>query len=536
MKRLPRPTMRLPPHIVGLVLVPLGSCQMGAQLVSADAAPPVLAVGEMVSDARTPDGLYISWREHLIDDEQSNGGFPIRGGDGLAMADIDGDGHNDFISVHEDSNHLRVAFGSHDPDSWVNVTLAEGDEVAAIEDVAIGDINGDGWLDIIAACEEAHLLYLQNPGSNARSIVWERTIPAITQNRGSWIRVFVADMDKDGRTDVIAANKGTADIIDPSHPNAARPTSLFLINGDPLIQSNWHEQVLSREVVPNTAMPIDIDDDGDLDVLVAARLHLEMAILESVDARPGKYISVQSRPIRINSGIPTSDDWKGASSAFQSAFADLDSDGRKDLVVAVHETPQAIGGSPLMAALGWLKQPTQLDQPWSYFRIGDTLPDIVVGIALADIDGDGDMDAVTGGYSGLNVLRGAYSGASREQDEPGVTAASTVGRIAWFENPGNPRLEWPRHDILRLVRGMYDGFIPVDMDKDGDLDFVATRGNSGVYDGVFWLEQVRTDQARKVFTPARLDDSRALPLPPKDWVETYETEMTFTAPNKAERH
>tara|TARA_R110000796_G_scaffold118968_5_gene233002 strand:+ start:13637 stop:15235 length:1599 start_codon:yes stop_codon:yes gene_type:complete len=527
-----RKTARCWPELLGSILLAVAACQAPSNTVSPATDVPRLNVDETPSTARAEDGRYISWREHLIDDEQTNGGTAIRGGDGLAMADIDRDGHIDIVSVHEDSNHLRIAFGTDDPDVWENVTIAEGETVAAIEDVAIGDLNGDGWLDLIAACEEAHLLYLQNPGTSVRTQAWQGLIPAITQGRGSWLRVFTADMDQDGRLDVLAANKGAADIIDPSQPTASRPTSLFRVDGDPLIQSSWHEQVLSREVVPNTAMPVDIDEDGDLDVLVAARLRLEMAILEVVEPAPGQDVTIQPHPITITAGQPVSEDWKGASSAFQSAFADLDGDGRKDLVVAVHETPQAYEGSPLTAGLGWLKQPEQLDAPWAYFPIGDTLPDIIAGIALADIDGDGDLDAVTGGYSGLNILVGAYSGAPRDRDDPRVTPASTVGRIAWFENPGDARLAWQRHDMLRLVRGMYDGFLPVDMDKDGDVDLVATRGNSGSYDGVFWLEQVRSDEPRPALTKARAEDSRALPLPPENWMETYETEMTYTAPNK----
>lgn len=493
---------------------------------------PLLAVNDTPSHARTRDGLYISWREHLIDDQQTNGGTAIRGGDGLAIADLDSDGFLDIVSVHEDSNHLRIAFGTGDHDVWVNVTIAAGDEVRAIEDVAIGDINGDGWPDLVAACEEAHLLYLQNPGKLARQETWPRMIPAITQGRGSWLRVFMADMDQDGHLDVLAANKGASDIIDPSLASAARPTSLFRIEGDPLVQSSWHEQVLSREVVPNTAMPTDIDDDGDMDVLVAARLTLQMAILESVGNGTESGFAVKPHPIAIVPGMPVPENWRGASSAFQSAFADIDGDGRKDLVVAVRETPQPVAGSPLLAGLGWLKQPEQLDQPWTFFRIGNTLPDIVAGIGLADIDGDGDLDAITGGYSGLNILRGAYTDASREEDSPQVTAASSVGRITWFENPGTPSANWERHDVSRRVRGMYDAFVPVDMDHDGDIDWVATRGNSGIYDGVFWLEQVRTREPKPAFTAGRSEDSRALPLPPEDWIATYETEMTFTPPNK----
>ena len=72
------------------------------------------------------------WIEHRVDDEGMNGGIPIRGGDGFQMADMDGDGRTDIVSVHEDSNHLRIAFATDGPDVWVNVTIGEGAEVAAI--------------------------------------------------------------------------------------------------------------------------------------------------------------------------------------------------------------------------------------------------------------------------------------------------------------------------------------------------------------------------------------------------------------------
>jgi len=520
--------------LLGSAVLVTSACQSAANPPPADIPPATRTVADTPSDAQAPDGQYISWQEHTVDDEQVNGGLSIRGGDGLAMADLDGDGYLDIVSVHEDSNHLRIAFGTADPDIWVNITVAEGAEVGAIEDIAIGDIDGDGWPDLLAACEEAHLLYIQNPGKDFRAAKWKRIIPEITEGRGSWLRVFITDMDGDGQQDVLAANKGTADILDPSHPGAAHPTSLFRLHGEPLQQDSWQEQALSWEVVPNTAMPVDIDNDGDPDVLVAARQMMEMAILENTGTLPDGSLAVTAHPIAIMAGFPVPPGWTGVSNAFQSVFADLDGDGRKDLIVSVHETSPEQSGNPMIGGLGWLKQPVSLDQPWIFYRIGNTLPDLIAGIAMADIDGDGDLDAITGGYSGLNILAGAYSGASRAEDSPGVTASSTVGRIAWFENPGDARKDWKRHDISRRVRGMYDGFIPRDMDGDGDVDLVSTRGNSGVYDGVFWLEQVRTPAPQKAFTAARSEDSRALALPPENWRDHYDTGITYTAPNKAE--
>lgn len=56
-------------------------------------------------------------------------------------------------------------------------------------------------------------------------------------------------------------------------------------------------------------------------------------------------------------------------------------------------------------------------------------------------------------------------------------------------------------------------FIPMDMDHDGDIDFVSTRGNSGPYDGVFWLEQVRSREPIAAFERVRTDESPEMPLP-----------------------
>ena len=139
---------------------------------------------------------------------------------------------------------------------------------------------------------------------------------------------------------------------------------------------------------------------------------------------------------------------------------------------------------------------------WREHPIGDFIPDLMVGVAAADIDGDGDLDIISGGYS-----RGPRG------EEGVLQITDPMGRIGWFQNPGVVGATWTRHDISRRKRGMFDMFVARDLDNDGDMDFVSTRGNSYPYDGVFWLEQVRSKTARQVFTRARREDSEEMPLP-----------------------
>ena len=490
-----------------------------------------VTVADMPTVARAPTGDFISWREHRIDDQDTNGGLPIRGGDGIAIGDIDRDGFEDLVTAHEDSNHIRVAFSNGNTKKWTLRTIAEGASAGAVEDVALADLNNDGYLDVIAACETAHLLYLQNPGLQARSGEWAALIPNFSRNRGSWLRVFATDFDGDGRPELTAANKGTADVVRLDAGDVDNgATSLIRILGDPLMSANWQETVLFQEGVPNTALPVDVDGDGDADVIAAKRVRQQIVIIETQGVSGLGELETRPRPVRILPAFDVPAGWRALTNAFHADTADINNDGRLDLLVNVLEL--ADDPSFRHAGLGWLMQGDSLDAPWVLHRIGNTLPDWVIGIHVTDIDGDGDEDVVTGGYSGINIIDGAYSGASRDFDDPSVTAASSVGRIAWFENPDSVDDKWTRHDVSRRARGMFDMFASRDVDGDGDTDLISTRGNSGQYDGVFWLEQVRTKVPAPSFTPARASESQPLPLPPDNWLELYDREQTFVAPNK----
>ena len=316
---------------------------------------------------------------------------------------------------------------------------------------------------------------------------------------------------------VVTANKGAQDPTQAAQE--PRAISFFEIDGSPLDDAAWVEHVLTEIPWPINAQPVDLDSDGDSDIVagsVAARRIFWFEnrgedgkyrfIEHDIEIVPATATAATAETTGSTAAASTTAAGSGAAAqtateparpvnGFNTEFVDLSGDGRLDIVT--FDTTFLIGVEPV-----WLEQPADVDKPWRLHRIGTYAPDQVVGILPADIDGDGDIDLMTGGYS-----RG-----SRLADGEASTD-SPLGRLAWFENAGDATVLWRRHDFSRRERGMFDKFVARDIDGDGDVDFFGTRGNSGPYDGVFWLEQRRVASPAPVFDAARRNESPEVPLP-----------------------
>jgi len=90
-------------------------------------------------------------------------------------------------------------------------------------------------------------------------------------------------------------------------------------------------------------------------------------------------------------------------------------------------------------------------------------------VASADVDGDGDIDVITGGHIG------GVSGITVD----GETVWQPNVRLAWYMNDGQGSFGPPItiQEILSAV--IVDRIQPIDIDQDGDLDLLETSPYSG---------------------------------------------------------
>ena len=324
---------------------------------------------------------------------------------GVALGDLDGDGDLDavvanFIGEAETvwRNDGTGSFSAHP----TTPSFGGGDSYG----VALGDLDGDGDLDALVAtcCSQAETVW-RNDGTGSFSA--HPTTPSF--GGGNSYGVALGDLDGDSDLDAVVANFiGEAETVwrnDGTGSFSAHPTT-------PSFGAGIGEDVALG----------DLDGDGDLDALVATCCSQAETVWRNDGT--GSF-----------SAHPTTPSFGGGDS-YGVALGDLDGDGDLDALVA-----NFIGEAETV----WRNDGT------GSFSAHPTMPSFgggdSYGVALGDLDGDGDLDALVATCCSSQA---ETVWLNRDQSGVGVTPLSVSvtegGAAASYQLVLTGRAQCCRHD------------------------------------------------------------------------------------------
>lgn len=348
-------------------------------------------------DTQLPEG---AWPPFAVEPtwESSDSGY----GTGAAWADIDGDGALDLVIAYGndmDPGPLAVHYAVDGAIAERADWTSEGD--AYHGHVAVGDVDGDGFTDVVTALFIGPIgfdspggvaLYLNEGGSLPDNPSWQ------TAQELYCFSVALGDIDNDGDLDLAAAT-GEPYYHDPE------PELLWLNQGgwfdDP---PAWQSEDAAWSM--DVAF-VDTNDDGALDLVFARQ-----------DGPHALYANTGSG---LTASLPqTLPAWEADGSIFEGNtvdFGDVDGDGWPDLAISDNEQ---LGGPGTVS----IYRGPELERSW---ESADPTA-YQSAVALADLDGDGDLDLAAGAWWG--ALRLYQNRADRDQGgletEPSYTSSSEL--------------------------------------------------------------------------------------------------------------
>lgn len=410
---------------------------------------------------------------HVIDGSGS-------GADGVHLGDINDDGYPDVVSGWEESGLLRVylhpgpaVVARHG--AWPYVDVSGGQDLSSIEDAAFADLDLDGRIDAVVTATEG-----MGAHSNRRIRIhaWDRTGPL--EEPGSWRgRVIHLDAPMDRFLAVRAAQldgRHGADIV-------AISRSLFEDPADSGEVTTMGGLYLYRAPPP---LP-----SGEQRAWPRQRLAefqkgkvIELVDMDADGDKDILYAGARNvvwleNPLNDARDDQWTSHWVGTASDL--ALCDINADGHRDIVATVGRREY-----PVVAR--WFEGIADDSARSRQWRAHDIVVAGPAPMRFFQLDNA----AVKG------IACGHLVGASTGPADIVLTASgSGYGMVALLAPEA---LSGEDGDVWRLAPLMayqwvmkFDNVLSVDMDADGDLDLVTSEENEGWWlrgAGVLWFENV----------------------------------------------
>jgi hypothetical protein len=375
----------------------------------------------------------------------------------VTLGDINQDGYVDLISGnYGQANTLYLNNGTSSPFAGVAGTTFSG--VQNTEALAVGDMDGDGDLDVVAGNDsQTNTIYINTAGVlNAGT--------AISADTNRTYAIAVGDVDEDGDLDIVTGNFSTG------------VNRLYRNNGSGTFVGSDIDNAATEGNTRSIALA-DADGDGDLDIIVGNGNHTN-----------DRHRFIPNVGGNFTSGMDISS--ASAVKGYDIAMGDVNLDGKLDLVLGSTLYLNNGGANPYFGVGG--------------ISISGGYDSSDTSFELADFDKDGDLDLIAGLDGPTNKLFINDGGVAPFSGVTGINISSDFGptkdiAVADLDNDGDLDLiagEDYSSNKVYMNNGTSDVFSPVltsstisdpstnavaygDIDGDGDLDLVTGRGFTG---------------------------------------------------------
>ena len=257
---------------------------------------------------------------------------------------------------------------------FILASRAFGDiQLAGPTSPAIGDVDGDGDLDLVIGTSKGELAFYRNDGDK-EAPKWSKVTDALVDKKvGTTLSPFLHDLDGDGKTDLLLGNE--------------RGRVLFFRNTgkNPDAPFEWVEDALTGINVGRNATPavIYLNDDPHSDLLVGNFSGKLFTYVRTGGAQSLNFKLNDRRFLAVDVGV-----------AATPIVGDLNRD----------EIPELLIGSDQGKVIYFTKGDVGKKSPWGWSLGSDLLRGLkfpfVTRPMMADIDDDGDMDLFVGEEKG----------------------------------------------------------------------------------------------------------------------------------------